>query len=135
MEAYHSYLHLDTSHNASSSTSSPSNMLTGPRWWIIGLVYHRHDYNWVEPMLLWMIITIRILTFYIPAHYALVYISCTNRQALMLISHQTTPIRLAPWYGYGGKGRPRGPPYHHCSWRCPCCTLPWCFHPRRNAIQ
>ena len=78
MEACHSCLRLDASHNASFSTSSPFNMLTGPRWWIVGLVYHRHDYNWVEPMLLWMITTIRILTFYIPARYALVYVSCTE---------------------------------------------------------
>jgi CNT family concentrative nucleoside transporter len=43
-------------------------------WWIVGLVYHRHDYNWVEPMLLWILITIRLATFYVPAHYALLYV-------------------------------------------------------------
>jgi CNT family concentrative nucleoside transporter len=40
-------------------------------WWIAGLVLHRpgtaHPKNWVVPFLLWLAITIRIVTLYIPA--------------------------------------------------------------------
>lgn len=54
-------------------------------WWIVGLIYHRHDYNWVEPMLLWMFITIRILTFYIPARYALVPLQIGWRHGMGMV--------------------------------------------------
>lgn len=43
-------------------------IMTG--WWIAGLVLHRpgtpNPKNWVVPFLLWLAITIRIVTFYIP---------------------------------------------------------------------
>jgi CNT family concentrative nucleoside transporter len=39
-------------------------------WWIAGLVLHRpgtaHPKNWVVPFLLWLAITIRIITLWIP---------------------------------------------------------------------
>jgi CNT family concentrative nucleoside transporter len=36
------------------------------RWWIASLVLHRHDKNWVIPFLLWLAITLRIITLYVP---------------------------------------------------------------------
>jgi len=42
-------------------------------WWIAGLVLHRpgtaNPKNWVVPFLLWLAITIRIVTLYVPATY------------------------------------------------------------------
>jgi hypothetical protein len=47
-------------------------------WWIAGLILHRpgtaKPKNWVIPFLLWLAITIRIVTFYIPA--TVVYKPC-----------------------------------------------------------
>lgn len=41
-------------------------------WWIVGLVLHRDDIGWLKPFLLWLAITIRLITFYVPAKYVLV---------------------------------------------------------------
>jgi CNT family concentrative nucleoside transporter len=38
-------------------------------WWIASLILHRKDKNWVVPFLLWLAITIRIVTYYIPIRY------------------------------------------------------------------
>ncbi|KAI5802842.1 Na+ dependent nucleoside transporter N-terminus-domain-containing protein [Pyronema domesticum] len=38
--------------------------------WIAGLLFHRHDKNWLIPFLLWLCIAIRIITFYIPVRHA-----------------------------------------------------------------
>jgi CNT family concentrative nucleoside transporter len=46
--------------------------LTLDRWWIHGLVYHRHDnLGWLKPFLLYLGITIRLITFYIPVRYVM----------------------------------------------------------------
>jgi CNT family concentrative nucleoside transporter len=42
------------------------------RWWIASLCLHRHDKNWIIPFLLWLAITLRIITFYIPARLVLI---------------------------------------------------------------
>ncbi len=45
-------------------------MLTMPcRWWIAGLVLHRYDLGWLIPFLLWLSLTIRLVTFYISTKY------------------------------------------------------------------
>lgn len=38
-------------------------------WWIASLILHRNDKNWVVPFLLWLAITLRIITFYISVRY------------------------------------------------------------------
>ncbi|KKY22795.1 putative h+ nucleoside cotransporter [Phaeomoniella chlamydospora] len=35
-------------------------------WWIASLVLHHSDKNWIIPFLVWLCITIRIVTFYVP---------------------------------------------------------------------
>lgn len=35
-------------------------------WWIVGLVLHRNDMNWIKPFLFWLAITLRIVTLYVP---------------------------------------------------------------------
>lgn len=38
-----------------------------PSWWIVGLVYHRNDgLGWLKPTLLYLCITIRIITLWLP---------------------------------------------------------------------
>lgn len=42
------------------------------RWWIVGLIYHRHDnLGWLKPFLLYLGITIRLVTFYVPVRYVM----------------------------------------------------------------
>lgn len=36
------------------------------RWWIAALILHRDDRGWIVPFLLWLFITIRIVTLYVP---------------------------------------------------------------------
>lgn len=37
-------------------------------WWIVGLIYHRNDYlGWLKPFLVYLAITIRVITFFVPA--------------------------------------------------------------------
>ncbi|RYO92868.1 hypothetical protein DL764_008072 [Monosporascus ibericus] len=40
-------------------------------WWAYGLAVYRHRLNWLIPFLLWLAITIRVVTVYIPAKYAM----------------------------------------------------------------
>lgn len=36
-------------------------------WWIVGLIYHRHDtLGWLKPFLVYLAITIRLITFHVP---------------------------------------------------------------------
>jgi CNT family concentrative nucleoside transporter len=42
-------------------------VLISNRWWIYGLIHHRHDhYGWLKPFLVYLGIMIRIITLYIP---------------------------------------------------------------------
>lgn len=36
------------------------------RWWIAGLILHRHDLGWLIPFLLYLAITLRIIFLYVP---------------------------------------------------------------------
>jgi CNT family concentrative nucleoside transporter len=50
--------------------SAKFGILTIPyRWWIAGLVLHRHDLGWLIPFLLWLGLTIRLITFHISTTY------------------------------------------------------------------
>ena len=54
-------------------------------WWIASLILHRNDKNWVVPFLLWLAITLRIITFYIPATYV-------SRPIAWVWQHTAVPI-------------------------------------------
>lgn len=42
-------------------------------WWIVGLIYHRHDsLGWIKPFLVYLAITIRLITFHIPVSVVMV---------------------------------------------------------------
>jgi len=63
-------------------------------WWIASLLLHRKDKNWVVPFLLWLAITIRIVTFYVPAGYALVPLRWIwARTALVVYDRTPTKFR------------------------------------------
>ncbi|KXT02067.1 hypothetical protein AC578_6657 [Pseudocercospora eumusae] len=38
-------------------------------WWVAGLVLHHADMNWIIPFLLYLALTIRFVTFYVPISY------------------------------------------------------------------
>lgn len=60
-------------------------------WWIAGLVLHRpgtaHPKNWVVPFLLWLAITIRIITLYIPATYVYKPLQMIWRNTISRVVH------------------------------------------------
>lgn len=58
-------------------------------WWIASLVLHRKDKNWVVPFLLWLAITLRLVTFYIPARYALVPLQWVWHRTATVVYHKT----------------------------------------------
>lgn len=41
-------------------------MLLFTAWWIVGLVLHRNDMNWIKPFLFWLAIALRIVFLYVP---------------------------------------------------------------------
>ncbi|WVR04908.1 hypothetical protein IAU60_001920 [Kwoniella sp. DSM 27419] len=57
-------------------------------WWIASLVLHRHDKNWVVPFLLWLAITLRLVTFYIPTRYLSDPIRWTWRNTALVVYHR-----------------------------------------------
>ena len=38
-------------------------------WWIASLILHRDDKNWIIPFLLWLAISVRMITFHVPISY------------------------------------------------------------------
>jgi hypothetical protein len=62
-------------------------------WWIASLILHRNDKNWVVPFLLWLAITIRIVTYYIPIRYVSDPILWTWNHTAVAI-HNKVPERL-----------------------------------------
>ncbi|PKS11168.1 hypothetical protein jhhlp_002929 [Lomentospora prolificans] len=47
-------------------------VMTG--WWVAGLVLHRHDLGWLIPFLVWLGLSIRLLTLYLPLGAFVVYV-------------------------------------------------------------
>lgn len=43
----------------------PGGWLVVTGWWIAGLVLHCHDKNWIIPFLIWLCITLRVVTAYV----------------------------------------------------------------------
>lgn len=62
-------------------------------WWIASLVLHWDDKNWVVPFLLWLAITLRVITFYISATYVSRPIAWIWQHTALVIYH-LVPERL-----------------------------------------
>ncbi|KAG5940720.1 hypothetical protein E4U53_007550 [Claviceps sorghi] len=60
-------------------------------WWIASLVLHRHDKNWVVPFLLWLIISLRLMFFYVPARYLSSAIRWLWERSALVIYHAIPP--------------------------------------------
>ncbi|KAF7122022.1 hypothetical protein CNMCM5793_009577 [Aspergillus hiratsukae] len=59
-------------------------------WWIAGLILHRHDLGWLIPFLLYLCITLRIITLYVP-------VTIVTRPAYWIWDHTARPfVRLIP---------------------------------------
>jgi CNT family concentrative nucleoside transporter len=39
------------------------------RWWIAGLILHRHDLGWLIPFLVWLFLTIRLVTLHVSTRF------------------------------------------------------------------
>ncbi|KAH1504158.1 hypothetical protein KXX06_000351, partial [Aspergillus fumigatus] len=70
---------------------NPNSSVVVPlRWWIAGLILHRYDLGWLIPFLLYLCITLRLLTLYVP-------VSIVTRPAYWVWDHTARPfVRLIP---------------------------------------
>ncbi|KAG6005237.1 hypothetical protein E4U21_000316 [Claviceps maximensis] len=56
-------------------------------WWIASLVLHRHDMNWVVPFLVWLMISLRLVFFYVPSRYLSTAIRWVWERSALVIYH------------------------------------------------
>jgi CNT family concentrative nucleoside transporter len=67
-----------------------SSVVVALRWWIAGLILHRHDLGWLIPFLLYLCITLRLLTLYVP-------VTIVTKPAYWIWDHTARPlVRLIP---------------------------------------
>ena len=69
-------------------------------WWIAGLVLHRSDLGWVVPFLIWLAVTIRLVTFYLPTSVvmnplATAWDATVYRGAMLIPKRLRLPIAAA----------------------------------------
>jgi len=74
------------------------------RWWIAGLVLHRHDLGWLIPFLVWLAIIIRVVTLYVSTKYvtkpiAFVWANAVYKPSMMIPSHLRLPLGAAGTIG------------------------------------
>lgn len=63
-------------------------------WWIVGLVYHRHDgLGWLKPTLLYLCITIRIITLWLPISLVMKPVKLVWRHTAFRV-YELTPKKL-----------------------------------------
>jgi CNT family concentrative nucleoside transporter len=71
------------------------------RWWIAGLVLHRHgSLGWLKPTLLWLAISIRLLTLHVSTKYvtkpiAFVWVNAVNKPVEMIPQKFRLPLGAA----------------------------------------
>ncbi|PMD18256.1 hypothetical protein NA56DRAFT_577584 [Hyaloscypha hepaticicola] len=63
-------------------------VMTG--WWIAGLCLHRYDLGWLIPFLVWLGLTIRLVTLYVSTKYV------TKPIAFLWIKAAYNPVQLIP---------------------------------------
>jgi CNT family concentrative nucleoside transporter len=59
-------------------------------WWIAGLCLHRYDLGWLIPFLVWLGLTIRLVTLYVSTKYV------TKPIAFLWIKAAYNPVQLIP---------------------------------------
>jgi CNT family concentrative nucleoside transporter len=70
------------------------------RWWIAGLVLHRYDLGWLIPFLLWLGLTIRLVTLHISTKYitksiAFVWMHAIKKPIGMILEKLRLPLGAA----------------------------------------
>ncbi|KAE9367675.1 H+/nucleoside cotransporter [Stipitochalara longipes BDJ] len=63
-------------------------LMTG--WWIAGLILHRYDLGWLIPFLVWLGLTIRLVTLYVSTKYV------TKPIAFVWINAVYNPVQMIP---------------------------------------
>lgn len=63
-------------------------VMTG--WWIAGLVLHRHDIGWLKPFLVYLAITVRLVTFHVSTKYV------TKPIAFIFVNGVKKPVDMIP---------------------------------------
>jgi hypothetical protein len=68
------------------------------RWWVAGLVLHRYDLGWLIPFLLWLCLTIRLVTLHVSTTYitesiSYIWIRTINKPVGMI----PEKVRLPLW--------------------------------------
>jgi len=67
-----------------------SHKLISSRWWIAGLILHRKDLGWLIPFLVWLAISVRLLTLHVSTKYV------TKPIAFLWVKLIYNPSRLIP---------------------------------------
>ncbi|EMF12773.1 H+/nucleoside cotransporter [Sphaerulina musiva SO2202] len=67
-------------------------------WWVASLVLHRNDKNWVVPFLLWLAVTIRIVTLHTGTSFVTVPMHWTWNQTGVRVNNMI-PERFRLWAG------------------------------------
>ena len=70
------------------------------RWWIAGFVLHRYDLGWLIPFLLWLAITIRLVTFHVSTTYitkpiVFIWVNGVNKPVGMIPEKVRLPLGAA----------------------------------------
>jgi CNT family concentrative nucleoside transporter len=60
-------------------------------WWIASLILHRHDKNWIIPFLVWLCITLRIITWHVSARPLSQAIKFTWKHSALVIYNAIPP--------------------------------------------
>lgn len=63
------------------------------RWWIAGLVLHRNDRGWIVPFLVWLFVTIRIITLYVPISLVMGPVKTVWKHTVVRV-HDLIPAKL-----------------------------------------
>lgn len=63
-------------------------VMTG--WWIAGLILHRHDMGWLKPFLVYLAITVRLVTFHVSTKYV------TKPIAFVFVNGVKKPVDMIP---------------------------------------
>lgn len=99
MEGLRPDLHLASFHrvNMSPACCTDGSLLTPVgRWWIAGLIMHRHDYGWLIPFLLWLSITLRIILNFVPVRHVMRPVQWVYAHTITRAYH-LVPEKLRIW--------------------------------------
>lgn len=92
---------MSSSPQTSGRKTTAANLLSWDSWWIAGLVLHRHgSLGWLKPTLLWMAISVRLITLHVSTKYvtkpiAFVWVTAVYNPVMMIPEKLRLPLGAA----------------------------------------